>query len=73
MHANSLQSVVDPSMPFYILSVGGFLVAAITVCLPETGVSNLPNSLEEGEHFGKHQPFVYVPLIERRNRKKLLD
>lgn len=61
-------SILDPSLPFYILSAGGLIVAAITVCLPETGISNLPNTLEEGEQFGKGQPFLYLPFLERRKK-----
>ena len=62
------QSILDPSLPFYILSAGGFIVAAITLCLPETGISNLPNTLEEGEQFGREQPFLYLPFVERRKK-----
>ena len=64
----SFQSIINPSLPFYILSAGGFIVAAITLCLPETGISNLPNTLEEGEKFGEGQPFFYLPFLERRKK-----
>ena len=62
------QSILLPSLPFYILSAGGLIVAAITLCLPETGISNLPNTLEEGEQFGKEQPFLYLPFVERKKK-----
>ena len=59
-----------PAMPFYILC-GFSLIASITILfLPETGDSNLPNTLEEGDEFGKDQAFFHLLFIERRKKKR---
>ena len=59
-----------PGIPFYILC-GFFLIASTTALfLPETGDSKLPNTLEEGEEFGKDQAFFHLLFIERRKKKE---
>ena len=66
-----LQSVINPSMPFYILSGISLLASATVIFLPETGGENLANTIAEGEDFGKGQSFFHLLFMERRRREKL--
>ena len=63
-----LQSVVHPSMPFYILSAISLLASVSVIFLPETGGEDLANTIEEGEVFGNGQPFFHLLFMERRRK-----
>ena len=44
------------------------LATASTMCLPETGGENLPDTLEEAEDFAKGQSFFHILFIERKRK-----
>ncbi len=54
---------MHPALPFYILSALGVVCAVVAVNLSETADEKLANTLEEGEAFGKGQPFFFMPVM----------
>ena len=64
------QSVVDPTLPFYILAFGAVIGGVIALFLPETAGIDLPDTIEEAEEFRKDQHFFLVPFMEEKRRKR---
>ena len=51
-------------MPFLIMGILGVISGSLILFLPETAKVQLPETIEEGEHFGKDQHFFYMPMFE---------
>jgi hypothetical protein len=62
--------VISPALPFYLLAASGFIVSAIGIFLPETAGEPLPNTLDEGEKFGREQKFWSMPLVDMIKAKR---
>ncbi len=62
-----IQSVVSPSLPFFIIGAGSLLAAALSLNLPETADAALSNTLEEAEAFGRDdgRGFFFMPLMDQ--------
>ena len=54
-----------PRMPFLIMGVLGIISGSLVLFLPETAKVELPDTVEEGEMFGKDQKFFYMPMFEK--------
>lgn len=54
---------IDPSLPLIALGLLSFGHAFLTLGLPETLNQDLPETLQEGNDFGKEQNFWWVPCI----------
>ena len=48
-------------MPFYILGIGGLVWTIFPLLLPETAHKKLPDTLQEGDDFGRDQKFWSFP------------
>ena len=46
-----------------LLALIGLIGALSAIFLPETAGVDLPNTIEEAEHFGRDQSFFYVPIL----------
>ncbi|XP_014600495.1 PREDICTED: organic cation transporter protein-like [Polistes canadensis] len=57
-------SDVNPALPLVALGLISFVVAFLTLTLPETLNMELPESLEEGNDFGRGQNFWWIPCIK---------
>ncbi|XP_037038412.1 solute carrier family 22 member 3-like [Bradysia coprophila] len=53
--------VIDPSLPFWVLVVVGVIGGTSILFLPETTGRELPQSLEDGEAFGRNHNFLDNP------------
>ncbi|XP_058789014.1 organic cation transporter protein-like [Phymastichus coffea] len=58
------------SLPLIVLGTLSLIDAALTLTLPETMDQELPESLEEGNDFGRQQSFWWFPCIKRSPEKK---
>lgn len=58
-----LQADVHPSLPLLVLGFLSFVDAFLTLTLPETLNQELPETLQEGNDFGKDQSFWWIPCI----------
>ncbi|XP_058789019.1 organic cation transporter protein-like [Phymastichus coffea] len=61
---------IDSTLPLIVLGALSFVVAGLTLTLPETIEQELPESLEEGNNFGKEQSFWWFPCIVSSSEKK---
>ncbi|XP_015590147.1 organic cation transporter protein [Cephus cinctus] len=61
---------VSPALPLIVLGLLSLFVAGLTLCLPETLDQELPQSLQEGNDFGKEQSFWWIPCISSTPEKK---
>ncbi|XP_033336293.2 organic cation transporter protein [Megalopta genalis] len=67
---------VDPALPLITLGLLSFLHAFLTLGLPETLNQDLPETLQEGNDFGRDQSFWWIPCIsssdplKKSHRKK---
>lgn len=59
----SIQADVDPALPLITLGLLSFVHAFLTLGLPETLNQELPETLQEGNDFGKEQSFWWIPCI----------
>ena len=51
---NDLQGKIQPWLPPVIFGVGPLVGASLCLLLPETMNCKLPDTLEDGENFGKY-------------------
>ncbi|XP_051159899.1 organic cation transporter protein-like isoform X2 [Leptopilina boulardi] len=61
---------VAEELPLICLGVLSIIDALLTLGLPETLDQDLPESLEEGNDFGKEQSFWWIPCISTSHVKK---
>ncbi|XP_076673157.1 organic cation transporter protein isoform X1 [Andrena cerasifolii] len=61
---------IDPSLPLVALGLLSFVHAFLTLGLPETVNQDLPETLQEGNDFGKDQSFWWIPCIASSHKKK---
>ncbi|XP_075217415.1 carcinine transporter [Lycorma delicatula] len=59
----------NPSFPLLVLGVMGIIGGVLTLFLPETMDQELPQTLQDGEEFGKDQKFFDIPCRKRQNSK----
>ena len=52
------------------MAVGSLLGAFASIFLPETSQRELPDTVDEAEHFGEDQKFFEVPFLEMRRKRK---
>lgn len=65
-------SIINPSLPLWILGFFGVFGGTLALFLPETLGKDLPNTLNDGEIFGLDQRFFDFPCIERFKLKSIL-
>ncbi|XP_012268122.2 carcinine transporter-like [Athalia rosae] len=61
---------ISPSLPLTVLGLLSFVVAVQALFMPETLGQDLPQTLEEGNDFGREQSFWWLPCISSTNEKK---
>ncbi|XP_066602022.1 carcinine transporter-like [Prorops nasuta] len=61
---------VSPELPLICLGGLSFIDAFLTLALPETLDQELPETLQEGNDFGKDQSFWWIPCISATPEKK---
>lgn len=54
---------MHPYLPLTVLGLLSFLDAFLTLALPETLNQDLPETLQEGNDFGRDQSFWWIPCI----------
>ncbi|GAB1867834.1 Solute carrier family 22 member 3 [Camponotus japonicus] len=57
-------------LPMVIISIVSLLAATLVLFLPETLGRDLPQTLRQGEDFGKDQSFWTLPCCKRSNRHR---
>lgn len=63
-------SLKNPGLPLVVSGALLFVVAVISVTLPETLHQHLPHTIPEGENFGKDQHVFDCPCLYKRQKKK---
>lgn len=58
------QANIHASLPLTVLGLLSIADAALTLTLPETLDQELPESLEEGDKFGREQSFWWIPCMK---------
>lgn len=58
---------ISPTLPLLILGVTGIFGGVLSLFLPETMDQDLPQSLLDGEEFGRDQSFFDFPCCSRKN------
>lgn len=61
---------VDAALPLIVLGLISFIHAVLTLGLPETMDQDLPETLQEGNDFGREQSFWWFPCISTSQRLK---
>ncbi|KAG7172755.1 Carcinine transporter-like 1 [Homarus americanus] len=56
---------INPLVPLVVLGVASVIGGLVALLLPETLHRDLPQTLADGENFGKDQAFFYFPCIEK--------
>ncbi|XP_071645804.1 organic cation transporter protein-like isoform X2 [Temnothorax longispinosus] len=57
---------VSPILPLLVLGVMGILGGLLTLLLPETLDKDLPQTLQDGEDFGKNQKLWDMPCLSKK-------
>lgn len=57
---------VDPNLPFLILGATGIVGGLLSLFLPETMDRDLPQTLQDGEDFGKDDSLWDMPCIRQK-------
>lgn len=55
----------SPNVPLILLGLIGILGGTLALFLPETMDQALPQTLLDGEEFGRHQKFLSIPCIRK--------
>ncbi|XP_012268091.2 carcinine transporter-like [Athalia rosae] len=63
-------SEVSSSLPLTVLGLLSIIVAVQALSLPETLGQDLPQTLEDGNDFGREQNFWWVPCMSSSSEKK---
>ncbi|KAL7293635.1 hypothetical protein TKK_0012717 [Trichogramma kaykai] len=61
---------IHAALPLIVLGTLSLIDAALTLTLPETLDQELPETLEEGNSFGKEQSFWWFPCIKSSQEKR---
>ncbi|XP_012276482.1 carcinine transporter [Orussus abietinus] len=61
---------ISAELPLAVLGVLSIMVAVLTLTLPETMDQELPQTLQEGNDFGKEQNFWWFPCLSRSPEKR---
>lgn len=61
---------IHPALPLVTLGFLSFVHAFLTLGLPETLNQDLPETLQEGNDFGKDQSFWWMPCIASSHKQK---
>ncbi|TRY75750.1 hypothetical protein TCAL_00766 [Tigriopus californicus] len=64
---------IDKSIPYIIIAIVSFFAACMATLLPETADEELPDTLEDGEKFGKKQSFWNVPFLKNRKETQQIN
>lgn len=57
----NFKGTIHASIPYIIIGTLNLFNAFLATLLPETAYEELPDTLEDGEHFGKNQKFWHLP------------
>ncbi|CAG9577071.1 unnamed protein product [Danaus chrysippus] len=60
---------ISPDLPLLILGVLGIVGGGLCLLLPETMDTEMPQTLEDGENFGKDQQFWDNPCFPRKTKE----
>ncbi|XP_046622086.1 carcinine transporter-like isoform X1 [Neodiprion virginianus] len=63
-------SDVSPSLPLTVLGLLSVTVAIQSLFMPETLGQDLPQTLQDGNDFGREQSFWWIPCISSSHEKK---
>lgn len=63
LHLFSSKATISQTLPLIILGILGIIGGALCLFLPETLGEELPQTLNDGENFGKDQQFWEFPCI----------
>ncbi|XP_026679608.1 organic cation transporter protein [Diaphorina citri] len=63
-------AVINPKLPLIILGMIGILGGALCLFLPETLGQDLPQTLQDGENFGRDQKFLDFPCCGKKSDKE---
>lgn len=66
-------SLKEPGLPLVVSGALLFVVAVISLTLPETLHQHLPHTIAEGENFGKDQNIFECPCLYKRQKEKEAD
>lgn len=64
---------INKNALIFVVGVLAILAATLLFFIPETTHEPMPQTLEDGEHFGENQPLCYCPMFtdtETLNRRK---
>ncbi|KAL1452485.1 hypothetical protein WDU94_006713 [Cyamophila willieti] len=59
-------NVFNVKLPFIVLGIIGILGGSLSIFLPETLDEDLPDTLEDGEEFGRHQKIHHAPCCGKQ-------
>jgi hypothetical protein len=60
-----VQANISPVLPLLVLGTLGVLGGILALFLPETLDKDLPQTLQDGENFGKGQQFLDFPCCNK--------
>lgn len=60
------QGNISPLIPLVVLGVASLVGGLVALLLPETLHKDLPQTIEDGENFGKDQSFFYCPCFVQK-------
>lgn len=66
-------SVISQSLPLIILGITGIFGGILSLFLPETMGKQLPQTIQEGEEFGRGQKFFDAPFLKKKKEDVSCD
>ncbi|OWR51601.1 Ectonucleotide pyrophosphatase/phosphodiesterase family member 4 [Danaus plexippus plexippus] len=61
-------ATISPIIPLLILGTIGIFGGCLCLCLPESLGKDMPQTLQDGENYGKEQKFWDFPCFKRKNQ-----
>ena len=58
------QGKSNPRIPLIVLGISAIIGGIVSLLLPETLNRDLPQTIQDGEDFGKDQNFCYFPCVK---------